>query len=104
MIISPSKIIALVSALYAVDASDVLGANHKQHICFVRSICYYLIHEACGLTGEQIGSVFKRTKVAVNKAIKSIREQMTVDRTLRSQIERIIWILTDQTLMECEQH
>lgn len=101
MNVTPNKIVAIVSALYGVDSDVLYSAERTMDVCFIRNICYYLIHEICGLIFHDIGDIFGRSKTAVGKGYNSIKSQISVDRNLRKQIEKIICVLKDEILMGC---
>lgn len=100
---TPNKIVAIVSALYGVQTSDVWGDNRNQRVSYVRSICYYIMYEVYGMTGPNVCALFGHSRTSITKGSKSIKDQISVDKTLRNQIERILWILKDEILMGCGQ-
>lgn len=100
---TPTKIVAVVSALYGVRADDVWGDSRNQRESYVRSICYYLMYRVFEMSGPNIGALFGRSKTSITKGSRAIEEQISVDKTLRNQIERTTWILKDEILMGCGQ-
>lgn len=100
---TPSKTVAIVSALYGVKTDDVWGDSRNQRESYARSICYYLMYRVFEMSGPNISALFGRSKTSITKGSKAIEEQISVDKTLRNQIERITWILKDEILMGCGQ-
>lgn len=100
---TPSKTVAIVSALYGVKADDVWGNNRNKRVSYVRSICYYIMYKVEGMSSPNVSALFRHSKTAITQGSKAIEEQISVDKTLRNQIERITWILKDEILMGCGQ-
>ena len=100
---TPTKIVAVVSALYGVRADDVWGDSRNQRESYVRSICYYIMYKVEGMSGPNVSALFRHSRTAITQGSRAIEEQMSVDKTLRNQIERITWILKDEILMGCGQ-
>jgi chromosomal replication initiator protein len=90
------EIIEIVSKFYGVSQEDIFNKNRNSPIPKARQVCQYLVKNKFNYTLEETGKLFNRNHSTIIYSIKTIENELQVNKIMRQEIELLKSMITER--------
>lgn len=88
--VSINRVIEMVCEHFSVSIERLRSKNRSRNICYPRHVAMYLIYQHCMKSCQNVGNWFNRDHTTVLHAIKSIKNLIETDPTIRREIDMFL--------------